>query len=553
MAHQTKPTGTKETVKETIESIIIALILAFTFRAYVVEAFVIPTGSMAPTLLGKHLRAQCQQCGFHFLTDIPRDSTAANRMGRQITGHLDRDYAAACPMCRFSNTLKRGTAPASGDRILVHKYIYNFSNPRRWDVVVFKNPMDPKINYIKRLVGLPNEEIHLLDGNIYVRSTQNITGNEGDEQTSPWQIARKTSPDSNPNWEAIQRTVWQPIYHSRYIPLDSEHQYPTNRWSAPWKPEPNNNKLWQLEPQQRGYRYTGNDTGVLRFDFQAASDHRIGDIYPYNQHYFASENPRYIEEIEDIRISVIIEPQQRGQELTLATTARLDESDASQPQTLAATIQRDGEIILSATDPSGRQRVLQTRQAKPLPAETSTKIELWYVDQEAIIWINGKPVLRWDYTMSLAELKRRTAPDRVPNISVQIRGGPATIHSIELDRDLYYSAFAATNGGRIQPARGGLQRRPNKPAAGKEPVNLGPNQYFCIGDNGPRSHDGRYWSSVNPWITDRLFDGEKDRQGIVPRDLMMGRAFFVYFPAPYRMRENGISFLPNFGDMRFIY
>ena len=39
-------------IKETIESILIAFILAFIFRGFVVEAFVIPTGSMATTLLG---------------------------------------------------------------------------------------------------------------------------------------------------------------------------------------------------------------------------------------------------------------------------------------------------------------------------------------------------------------------------------------------------------------------------------------------------------------------------------------------------------------------
>ena len=42
-------------VKEVVESIAIAFVLAFVFRAFVVEAFVIPTGSMAPTLLGKHM------------------------------------------------------------------------------------------------------------------------------------------------------------------------------------------------------------------------------------------------------------------------------------------------------------------------------------------------------------------------------------------------------------------------------------------------------------------------------------------------------------------
>src|SRR5437762_449193 len=53
-------------VKDTVESIIVAFILAFIFRAFVVEAFVIPTGSMAPTLLGAHMRFKCPDCGYDF-------------------------------------------------------------------------------------------------------------------------------------------------------------------------------------------------------------------------------------------------------------------------------------------------------------------------------------------------------------------------------------------------------------------------------------------------------------------------------------------------------
>src|SRR5438094_3558842 len=56
----------KENIKETIESILVAFILAFVFRAFVVEAFVIPSGSMAPTLLGAHLRFRCDDCGYEW-------------------------------------------------------------------------------------------------------------------------------------------------------------------------------------------------------------------------------------------------------------------------------------------------------------------------------------------------------------------------------------------------------------------------------------------------------------------------------------------------------
>ena len=42
----------KESTRDTIESILFAFVLAFMFRTFEAEAFVIPTGSMAPTLYG---------------------------------------------------------------------------------------------------------------------------------------------------------------------------------------------------------------------------------------------------------------------------------------------------------------------------------------------------------------------------------------------------------------------------------------------------------------------------------------------------------------------
>src|ERR1043165_8540016 len=75
-AHPSEPAPRqqKENIKETIESILVAFILAFVFRAFVVEAFVIPSGSMAPTLLGAHIRLRCQECGYQFDVNFPTDS-----------------------------------------------------------------------------------------------------------------------------------------------------------------------------------------------------------------------------------------------------------------------------------------------------------------------------------------------------------------------------------------------------------------------------------------------------------------------------------------------
>jgi len=109
----------KSVLRDWVESIIIAFLLAMVIRTFVVQAFKIPTGSMRMTL-------------------------------------------------------------QEGDLILVNKFVYGvkvpFSNfylpalrePKRGDVVVFVYPEDKKKDFIKRLVGLPGESIEIKGGSIYI-------------------------------------------------------------------------------------------------------------------------------------------------------------------------------------------------------------------------------------------------------------------------------------------------------------------------------------------------------------------------------------------------
>lgn len=93
--------------RENAEVIITAVVLALIIRTFVVQAFKIPTGSMKPTLI-------------------------------------------------------------EGDRILVNKFIYRFTEPKRGDIVVFKYPEDTKKDFIKRLIAVEGETVRLRDGNIWV-------------------------------------------------------------------------------------------------------------------------------------------------------------------------------------------------------------------------------------------------------------------------------------------------------------------------------------------------------------------------------------------------
>ncbi len=83
--------------------------------------------------------------------------------------------ATTCPLCRFRQVLDLEGDPNqrtfSGDRILVSKFVYDFATPERWDVIVFKYPFNAKQNFIKRLIGLPNETVLIKRGDVFIKKS----------------------------------------------------------------------------------------------------------------------------------------------------------------------------------------------------------------------------------------------------------------------------------------------------------------------------------------------------------------------------------------------
>jgi len=57
---------------------------------------------------------------------------------------------------------------SDGQYLLVDKLTYHFRSPNRGDVIVFHNPKLPSQLYIKRIIGLPGEQVEIREGKVYI-------------------------------------------------------------------------------------------------------------------------------------------------------------------------------------------------------------------------------------------------------------------------------------------------------------------------------------------------------------------------------------------------
>lgn len=564
-------------MKETIESILVAFILAFMFRAFIVEAFVIPTGSMAPTLLGAHLRYTCEDCGYEYEVnyqsseaeddDVAIPATARLRSPRN--GILDKTYRVHCPNCGYR--VPRETAAAGsendatsppvhyGDRILVLKYLYLFHPAQRWDVVVFKSPYKPsdhqyQQNYIKRLVGKPGESILILDGDVYV-------ADKGKQSTLDDFVVQP-----KPRWaqEALWRVVfdndYQPRGASRVLtgPMNQRLMDPT--FVQPWTPAAGQG--WDLSAK-RVFRFDNADGGgALRFNPDAnpntfaLTDHLAYDITveqnrprsPADTFFFGDADPREREMIEpdhnvsDVKLALYYQRTAGDGPLRLSLRKLGDEFVAEiTPGQARLLVRRGGD---------GREEVLAT-VAMPTDCRRPTFVEFTNVDYRVTLRVDDKDLI--------ATTPQQYGPDkrmlmqafetgqRLPKPTVEIAAErqQAEVTHLSLWRDVYYTNRNADYQG------GGPLRSANPFNFPERVMHLGPDEYFTCGDNSLISLDGRYWEEPIDLPAEDLLAPA----GVVPGRFLLGKAFFVYWPAGFRpiQRETVPSLIPNFGKMRFIH
>ena len=503
-------------IREVIESIVIAFVLAFLFRTFEAEAFVIPTGSMAPTLMGRHKDLSCEECGYPFRVSASDeiDSHTNRPTGKHVV-------ACVCPNCRHTmhlNPDSNGKTHRSykGDRILVGKFPYRFADPERWDVAVFKYPGGASTNFIKRIVGLPGETIRISHGDLFTRR------NEEDG----WEIARKSL--------AKVRAMMQTVYDNDYV----RDEIVKGTWPARWSPRTaspgDTTSGWVVSEDHNSFETDGSTPSETWLGYRhllpssKAWPELITDFSAYNTDIVSPDSPPLhpgkmgLHWVGDLAVECQIEVKGETGEAVLELVeggwrfgCRIDVASG------AATLSIDG---LDGFRPTAKTSV-----SKP----GSYRVFFANVDDQLLLSINGREV-SFDSPTTYDSLNNtRYTDDDLEPVWIGSNGAAIKISHLKVCRDIYYIA-ERSNGAYFS----------NGPIADRSYAEfpLAEGQFLVLGDNSAESKDSRLWEA----------EGIKH---YVSRELLIGKALVIYWPHSLdRIPGTNIPirFFPNFWRMWFV-
>ena len=480
-------------IRDHLEAIVIALALALVLKHFCVEAFEIPSGSMHPTLVG--------------------EEQTVNRVG---------------------------------DRIVVDKIAYWLSGPSRWDIPVFRFPLDASRVFVKRAVGLPNEQLRIgpFDGDIWVRKVpEDAAAAWISDDVSGYEIAAKP--------RKVRLSVYRPVYppirgNERLKDLEFEEEHdpkePARRW---FMTAEGPSEAWQLPATDR-FTYTGGERSALHARHAILTSSR-----PDTWRSTSWQDGAFVRDIR-LRARIVVgEEAAARRELTFGwlpegVTEHRVVLRGPEAQSTCSIYREGKEIARAPVDAT-------------LHAGQAFDVEWESIDGRFHVWIDGDEVAR------LTE--PRVFGDRRGNVSQRLRieaeGGPLEVLSTAIDRDIHYRN----------------EWSPLAPAA-DEGIVIPDDCYLLIGDNQrdvpvamKGSYDSRKWEVVHIRLkdgtliehdnqaeidyayeegTDAQWQSVTDIHGVerrwrdededpdvpqhstwepfVKRDQFVGRAFFVFWP-----------------------
>lgn len=335
-------TGPRRTPwRDNSEALVVAIVMAVFLKYFVVEAYRIPTGSMQPTLMGQAF----------------------------------------------------GDGGGVFDRILVDKLSFHVREPQRWEVAVFKYPLDRAKNFVKRIWGLPGEELRIRDGDVWVRAA------------------------GEPEWRVLRRPRNVQDETLRALDLGASDPMPS------WKVERGDWAAGDRELQARGpgaARFVGHGGGPIV--------DRYLDGYPaFLRGKISPRGESGTMPVGDLRLGGRVRALAGLEALTLELTEGPRRYRFELPGPAAAdarpgiAVSRDAALEDGPTTAVG--------EGPGLAAGRWTRFQVQNLDDQLELRLDGRVVASLD----VAGTSNQTA-----QVSIEVRGEGADLEDLQVWRDIYY-------------------------------------------------------------------------------------------------------------------
>ncbi|MEQ9411051.1 MAG: S26 family signal peptidase [Fuerstiella sp.] len=581
-------------LRNMVELSLLFLIAVIMLRGFILEGYLISTGSMAPGLLGLHKHVECPSCGFPFAFGVTFDESVDGEATDDDGSHL-RTHAR-CPNCGQASISVESVPISHGDQLLVHKGVFDLRRPRRWETIVFRNPASPGEAYVKRAVGLPGETLQIQNGDLFIegqiarkdfetsRSLRievfDIACLAGaDDWRMPWQMkgnwrlddgqlvcaaeteeteetagvagtadsGDRQTDEQTVSWLHWRSFRWSGGAHVTEVPLTGGQAEAD--WQTCLREMQNRPVTWVSRIEFDRERQVLSMRGVMPYQMQQDLV-TWADSEPFRNAVFRLAALSHISPLTDLYAynSSVASPEFPVHDLMLD----VELSWRKAPEWVSVTLPVRHEVFRLELQPSSKTAELisettgDTVRVAALPeirddagGESRMQLEVSNFDHRIIVAVDGIVLFpELDLPVALAEL---TDSDPAPIFQITPEKARQSAEAVTQQSRL----ALGISGGAVRLEALKLFRdvyyTPGRRRHGVQtPVQIPSNCYFVLGDNSPVSADSRNWEDP-----------------CVPHKLLVGKPFVVHLPSrPGKLTLGGYELpirIPDFERIRYIH